>query len=60
MRRRGRFEYRTTLPDDVDKDRIEASLDKGVLTVRIPRPEPAQRTASVSPSSHPSRLDSSP
>jgi HSP20 family protein len=42
MRRMGSFEYRTALPGDVDEDRIEASLDKGVLTVRIPRPEPAQ------------------
>jgi HSP20 family protein len=42
MRRMGRFAYRTALPRDVDQDQIEASLDKGVLTVRIPRPEPAQ------------------
>jgi HSP20 family protein len=38
-RRRGRFEYRTTLPHEVDADRIEANLDDGVLTVRIPKSE---------------------
>lgn len=38
-RRRGRFEYRTTLPHEVDADRIEANLDNGVLTVRMPKSE---------------------
>src|SRR2546421_2603455 len=36
-RRRGRFEFRVTLPDQVDGDKIEARLDDGVLTVRIPK-----------------------
>jgi HSP20 family protein len=38
-RRRGRFEYRTMLPHEVDADRIEANLNDGVLTVRIPKSE---------------------
>jgi HSP20 family protein len=38
-RRRGRFEYRTALPHEVDADRIEANLNDGVLTVRIPKSE---------------------
>lgn len=35
--RRGKFSYRTTLSGGVDSDKIEASLDSGVLTVRIPK-----------------------
>lgn len=42
-RRTGRFEYRVTLPDHVDGDRVEASLADGVLTVRVPKSERAQR-----------------
>jgi HSP20 family protein len=42
MRRMGHFEYRATLPTDVDPDGIKASLDDGVLTVRVPRTEAAQ------------------
>jgi HSP20 family protein len=41
-RRHGQFEYRTTLPREVDADRVEASLADGVLTVRIPRSEAAR------------------
>lgn len=37
VRRTGRFEYRLSVPGMVDGDKIEASLDKGVLTVRIPK-----------------------
>jgi HSP20 family protein len=36
-RRQGRFEYRTTLPGDVDPDKISASLADGVLTVTVPK-----------------------
>jgi HSP20 family protein len=43
MRRVGRFEYRVTLPTAIDQDSIEASLDGGVLTVRVPKPESARR-----------------
>jgi HSP20 family protein len=42
-RRTGRFEYRVTLPDHVDADKIEARLNDGVLTVRAPKSERAQR-----------------
>jgi HSP20 family protein len=42
-RRVGRFDYRVTLPNDVDADRIEANLKDGVLTVRVPKAERAQR-----------------
>ena len=36
-RRVGRFEYRATLPRDVDENGIDAKLTDGVLTVRIPK-----------------------
>jgi HSP20 family protein len=42
-RRTGRFDYRVTLPDHVDADRIEANLSEGVLSVRAPKSERAQR-----------------
>lgn len=42
MRRMGSFEYRTTLPAAVDADQIDASLDHGVLTVRLPKPAQSQ------------------
>lgn len=42
-RRTGRFDYRVTLPGEADAERIEASLDEGVLSVRIPKPERARR-----------------
>jgi HSP20 family protein len=35
----GRFSRSLTLPEGVDADKIEASFDKGVLEVRIPKPE---------------------
>ena len=38
-RRVGRFAYRVTLPRHVDADKIEANLDEGVLTVRVPKSE---------------------
>ena len=41
-RRVGRFEYRITLPGDADADDIDAALDDGVLTVRIPKSERTQ------------------
>jgi HSP20 family protein len=41
-RRTGQFEYRVTLPGDVDSDKIDASLNEGVLTVRIAKPERAK------------------
>jgi HSP20 family protein len=42
-RRVGRFEYRVTLPTAIDQDSIEATLDEGVLTIRVPKPEGARR-----------------
>jgi HSP20 family protein len=42
-RRSGRFDYRIALPDQVASDRIEATLADGVLTVRVPKAEQAQR-----------------
>jgi HSP20 family protein len=35
----GRFSRSLTLPEGVDADKIEASFDKGVLEVRIPKPD---------------------
>jgi HSP20 family protein len=42
-RRTGRFEYRVRLPDEVDSDGIDANLSDGVLSVRVPKAERAQR-----------------
>jgi HSP20 family protein len=33
----GRFHYHTSLPSDVDIDNVEASMDEGILTLRIPK-----------------------
>jgi HSP20 family protein len=41
-RRVGEFEFRVTLPGDVDRDRVDADLHDGVLTVRIPKPAEAE------------------
>jgi HSP20 family protein len=43
MRRVGRFQYRVMLPDQVDPGSIEANLSDGVLTVRVPRAQQADR-----------------
>lgn len=40
--RAGRFHYHSSLPSDVDADNIEASLDEGVLTLRIPKAREGQ------------------
>ena len=42
-RRIGRFDYRVSLPAQVDSENIEASLTEGVLSVRVPKSERAQR-----------------
>jgi HSP20 family protein len=42
-RRTGRFDYRVSLPDHVDADKIEANLAEGVLTVHVQKSERAQR-----------------
>ena len=42
-RRTGRFDYRISLPGHVDAEKIEAKLGDGVLMVRVPKAERAQR-----------------
>jgi HSP20 family protein len=41
-RRKGRFEYRVTLPGEAESKDIDASLRDGVLTVRVPKSERAK------------------
>ncbi|GAB4585409.1 Hsp20/alpha crystallin family protein [Nocardia sp. IFM 10818] len=41
-RRTGAFDYRVTLPQNVDPDRIEATLREGVLTLRAPKSDAAK------------------
>jgi HSP20 family protein len=41
-RRVGEFDLHVTLPGEVDPQSIDASLDGGVLTVRIPKPSRAR------------------
>jgi HSP20 family protein len=41
-RRVGQFQYAVTLPADVDADKVNARLDDGVLTVRVPKAEQAK------------------
>jgi HSP20 family protein len=41
-RMRGRFEYRSTLPQYVDAEQIEATLKDGVLSLRVPKSERSQ------------------
>lgn len=42
-RRTGQFAYRVSLPETVESDKIEAKLNDGVLTIRVPKSERAQR-----------------
>ena len=42
-RRTGRFEYRVVLPEPPDPEGIDATLEGGVLTVRVPKPEQTRR-----------------
>jgi HSP20 family protein len=41
-RRVGQFEYRVTLPGEVDPEGVDAKLKHGVLTIRIPKPDRAR------------------
>jgi HSP20 family protein len=41
-RRTGHFEYRVTLPGNAETENVDASLNEGVLTVRVPKPERAK------------------
>ncbi|HEX5365756.1 MAG TPA: Hsp20/alpha crystallin family protein [Acidimicrobiales bacterium] len=34
----GRFDYELTLPGEIDEEGVEADLDEGVLTLRLPKP----------------------
>jgi HSP20 family protein len=42
-RQTGRFAYRVTLPEQVDAEKIEAKLNDGVLAIRVPKSQRAQR-----------------
>ena len=42
-RRVGRFDYRVRLPEQVDAEKVDAKLTDGVLTVRVPKSQHAQR-----------------
>ncbi len=42
-RRFGRFERTIRLPAEIEPDKAEAMYDKGVLTIRLPKPETAQK-----------------
>ncbi len=42
-RRFGRFERGIRLPAEIEPDKVEATFDKGVLTIRLPKPETAQK-----------------
>ncbi len=35
----GRFEHEVVLPGEVDEEGIEATLEEGVLTLRVPKSE---------------------
>lgn len=41
-RRVGQFDYRVSLPADIETDQVSASLADGVLTVRVPKTEQAR------------------
>lgn len=46
----GTFSRSLTLPDGVDPERVRASFDKGVLEVRVPKPEQRKpRKVQISP-----------
>ena len=42
-RRVGRFDYRVNLPGVSETEDAQATLEHGVLTVRVPKPEHAKR-----------------
>lgn len=42
-RRTGSFFFETLLPAEVHADDVEATLDAGVLTLRLPKPSPRRR-----------------
>ena len=42
-----KFQQTLLLPDDVDADKIEAKVEKGVLNVHLPKKEKIERTEAV-------------
>ena len=42
-----KFQQTLLLPDDVDADKIEAKVEKGVLNVRLPKKEKIQKTEAI-------------
>ena len=46
-RRYGSFERRFALPEDVDRDRLDAKVANGVLTVTMPRRADADKPRSI-------------
>lgn len=56
----GEFTRSLTLPEGVDADRIEASYERGVLEVRIPKPEQAKpRKVEISVGNRPADVEGS-
>ena len=45
--RRGRFDYRVTLPGEVNTERCSAELDNGVLRLRLPKASGGRRRIQV-------------
>lgn len=43
-RRFGAFSRSVRLPFEASDDKVEASYDRGLLTIRVPKPQEAQRT----------------
>jgi HSP20 family protein len=41
--RHGGFDYRLSIPGDVNADGVDATMDHGLLTVRLPRAERSKR-----------------
>jgi HSP20 family protein len=41
--RRRSFDYRFSVPGEVDADRVDATMDHGLLTVRLPRTSRSKR-----------------
>jgi HSP20 family protein len=41
-RRTGRFEFRTTLPGDINPEGVNATLSDGILTLTVPKSEAAR------------------
>jgi HSP20 family protein len=54
----GAFRRQLTLPDGVDPDAVQAAFDRGVLEVRIPKPEQAKpRKVQISVGERPKTIE---